>query len=146
MIQSHEHRVDNNAKRDKQFNKRVKHQPGNPFLQFQPAPTTIPDAENVDALERQLDQLLFHRGPIFVVFFFCGEIVHRHCNVKRRRTKNWQISTGSSQLFTTLREKFFLGWNFAEIFLKLLILGKRFESNLISLVFIQFFNCFRHRL
>lgn len=34
MIQSHEHRIYNNAKRDKQLNKWIKHQPGDPLLDF----------------------------------------------------------------------------------------------------------------
>lgn len=59
MIQRHEQRVDDNAKRDKQLCERIKYDSRNSFLKFQPAEATIPNAESFNAFIHRFDHFLF---------------------------------------------------------------------------------------
>lgn len=79
MIQGHEQCVDDDTQCDEELDKWIKHDPCDPLLQLQPAPTTVPDAERVDAFERCFNHFLFHGWSVLVVFFFCREVVDRHC-------------------------------------------------------------------
>lgn len=78
MIQRHEQRVDNNAKRDKQLCERIKHDRRNAFLELQPAKAAVPDAEGFDALEHIFDHFLFECRSVLIVLFFCRKVVDRH--------------------------------------------------------------------
>lgn len=87
MIQSHEHRVRNNAEQDEQFEKWVKDYPWDTFLQFQPTPTAVPDAELVDCIECLPIRFVLHCGFVFIFFlFFIWEIVNRRCNIKNENS------------------------------------------------------------
>lgn len=78
MIQRHEKRVDNNAKCDKKLDERIENNPRDPFLQFKPAVAAIPNAKGVNAFKCRFNHFLFHGWTVFIVFFFCWEIVDRH--------------------------------------------------------------------
>lgn len=91
VIQGHEQCVDDNAKRDKQLDKRIKHNPCYPFLKLQPAPTTIPDAECFDALEHCYDHFLFEGRTVVVILFFWWEKVDRRWKCKKRTKRRREL-------------------------------------------------------
>lgn len=90
MIQGHKQRVDNNAKRNKKFNKRIKNQERDVFLNLQPAPTAVPDAKHVYDLQGVFQHLLF-QSRFFLLFFLLvlgWEIINSHC-IKEKEAWGW---------------------------------------------------------
>lgn len=80
VIERHEERVNDDAKCDKKFNERIKHQQGHPLLKLQPDPTAIPDAKDVDAPEKTGQQLVLERRLLFIVV--CRKVIGRNCNAR----------------------------------------------------------------
>lgn len=48
MVQRHEKSVNDDAESNKQFDKRVEYDEGNPFLKDNPRPTAVPHAEYIN--------------------------------------------------------------------------------------------------
>lgn len=67
MIERHEQCVGHNTQRDKQFNERIEHKERNPALHNQPRATAVPHAEEVNALQTRVQDLLAHGGTVIVV-------------------------------------------------------------------------------
>lgn len=67
MVEGHEERIDDDAERDEELDEGVVHEEADQLLKLDPAGRTVPDAANVEPLERESDQTLFDLRSLFVI-------------------------------------------------------------------------------
>lgn len=75
VIERHEQRVHDDTQGDEQLHERIKHQQGDVLLKLQPQPTAVPHTEEIYGLHSKLEEPLFERRSILIVFR-CWEVVH----------------------------------------------------------------------
>lgn len=75
VVQRHKQSIDDDTQRDEQLDERVKDDQGDVLLELQPEPTAVPHTEHVYCLHEALDEFLFERGSILILFR-CWEVVH----------------------------------------------------------------------
>lgn len=77
VVHRHEDGVHHNAESDEQLHERIEHYERDKFLNADPTPAAVPDAENVDTLETGGDAAFLQSWatPLGVVSAVCGEII-----------------------------------------------------------------------
>lgn len=103
VVERHEQRVDDDTKRDEEFDERVEDYERNVLLELEPEPATVPHAEDVDASQKVGHQLLLHRGAVLVLF--CREIVDGYCACRR---SNAHHTTDISLLKVPVKTGYFI--------------------------------------
>lgn len=73
MVKSHEEGIDDNTESDEKLDERVEHYEGDELLEFEPWSAAVPDAEDIDAVQAQGNELLF--SCRLILLLFCREIV-----------------------------------------------------------------------
>lgn len=81
VVHGHEEGIDHDTERDEELHERVEDNERNDLLKAQPALTTVPNAEDVYALEAIRDtallETLLEARPIHLLSF-CREIINGH--------------------------------------------------------------------